>query len=332
METLLRHWQMLRMIPRYPRRVSTSEIEQRLDSRGYTTTRRTIQRDLDKLSREFPLVTDGRKPSGWSWQQDAEVFDVPGMDSSAALTLRMVETFMLRMLPGQCVRSLDGHFRRAASILDELSDSGHSSWPEKVKLVSRTQPLLPPDIPEQVLDVITEALFRDRCFSGNYRAAVDNREKKLLFHPLGLVFSDAVIYLVARIDGYEDVRHFALHRFVTTERLEQPVERPAGFDLDRHIRAGRFEWPIEEGKTIRLRARFAAEISRHLEERRLSEDQTITAAKDDRILLEATVLDSHQLRWWLLGFGDQVEVLGPAALRREFREIAGRLSQIYRET
>ncbi|ORJ61362.1 helix-turn-helix transcriptional regulator [Geothermobacter hydrogeniphilus] len=329
METLLRHWQMLRLIPRYPRRISTSELEQHLADRGYTTTRRTIQRDLDKFSREFPLVNDGHKPSGWSWQQDAEVFDVPGMDSSAALTLRMVESFILRMLPGQCVRSLDGHFKRATTILDELSDSGHSRWPEKVKLVSRTQPLLPPDIREQVLDVVTEALFRDRCFNGSYRAAVDNREKQMLFHPLGLVFSDAVIYLVARIDGYADVRHYALHRFISAELLEQPVERPDGFDLDRHIRAGRFEWPIEEGRSIRLRARFDAEISRHLEERRLSEDQAITADGDDRILLEATVLDSHQLRWWLLGFGDQVEVLEPQTLRREFQKISQRLCNIY---
>jgi len=57
METLLRHWQMLRLIPRHPRRISTAEIEQRLANRGYPTTRRIIQRDLDKLSREFPLVS-----------------------------------------------------------------------------------------------------------------------------------------------------------------------------------------------------------------------------------------------------------------------------------
>ncbi|TYO96328.1 putative DNA-binding transcriptional regulator YafY [Geothermobacter ehrlichii] len=328
METLLRQWLMLRLIPRQPRRISTAELEHKLNEQGYQTTRRTIQRDLDKLSRHFPLVSDGRKPAGWSWQKDAETFDIPGMGPSAALTLRMVESFMLRMLPGQCARSLEGHFRRAQTILDKLS-GGHAHWPEKVKVVSRTQPLLPPDISEEVLETITEALFGDRCFRGRYRSAIDGREKQLHFHPLGMVFSDAVIYLVARIDDYQDVRHYALHRFLEVELLEQEVQRPDGFDLEQHMRNGRFEWPLEEGKTIRLRARFAAGASRHLQERRLSEDQTITEDGNDHVILEATVLDSHQLRWWLLGFGDTVEILGPPALRQEFKSIAAKLHQFY---
>ena len=36
----------------------------------------------------------------------------------------------------------------------------------------------------------------------------------------------------------------------------------------------------------------------------------------------ATVHDNPQLRWWLLAFGDQVEVLKPASLREEFLKIA----------
>jgi len=99
MDTLLRHWHMLRRIPRYPRKISTAELEGSLDAAGYPTSRRTIQRDLDKLSVEFPLVTDGNKPSGWSWQEDAEIFDVPGMDTSAALTFHMVDTYLSRLLP-----------------------------------------------------------------------------------------------------------------------------------------------------------------------------------------------------------------------------------------
>mgnify|MGYP003324733769 CR=1 FL=1 len=35
--------------------------------------------------------------------------------------------------------------------------------------------------------------------------------------------------------------------------------------------------------------------------------------------------DTSQLRWWLLGFGEQVEVIKPAHLREEFRKTAQKL-------
>ena len=49
----------------------------------------------------------------------------------------------------------------------------------------------------------------------------------------------------------------------------------------------------------------------------LSEDHRTTEQSDGRILVEATVADTSQLRWWLLGFGSQVEVLEPISLREE---------------
>ena len=56
MDTLLRHWHMLKHIPRYPQKVSTADLEKWLKNDGFETSRRTIQRDLDKLSLEFPPV------------------------------------------------------------------------------------------------------------------------------------------------------------------------------------------------------------------------------------------------------------------------------------
>ena len=37
----------------------------------------------------------------------------------------------------------------------------------------------------------------------------------------------------------------------------------------------------------------------------------------DQLLVKATVSDTAQLRWWLLGFGGQVEVIKPNFLREE---------------
>jgi hypothetical protein len=60
----------------------------------------------------------------------------------------------------------------------------------------------------------------------------------------------------------------------------------------------------------------------------LSTDQIITPLADSQ-WVRATVADTDQLRWWLLGFGNQVEVLEPVELREEFRWIARGLLDMY---
>lgn len=68
----------------------------------------------------------------------------------------------------------------------------------------------------------------------------------------------------------------------------------------------------------------------HLHEARLSADQTLRDEPDSRVRLTATVPDTGELRWWLLGFGDGVEVLGPEELRKEFAAIAQAMADTYR--
>ena len=79
---------------------------------------------------------------------------------------------------------------------------------------------------------------------------------------------------------------------------------------------------FHEGEMIKLVLRMKRPAAAHLYETPLSEDQVIT--DDERegwVRVEATVCETSQLRWWLLGFGGQVEVLQPEFLREEFRAV-----------
>jgi Predicted transcriptional regulator len=51
---------------------------------------------------------------------------------------------------------------------------------------------------------------------------------------------------------------------------------------------------------------------------------------DGKLRLKAKVQDTSQLRWWLLGFGGQVEVIKPVALREEFKKTAQKLVKVYK--
>jgi predicted DNA-binding transcriptional regulator YafY len=331
-EILLRQWLMLGMIPREPRKIHTSILQRRLEEQGYPVSRRTIQRDLQQLAVVFPLRCDeSAKPYGWQWMQDGKVMDIPGMEPAAALAFQLAETYLKPLLPRTMLRYLDPHFRRAREILAQMQGAGVGMWPAKVRVISRGPALLLPEVKPEVQEIVYQALFEERRFAASYRSREASKPSDYDVNPLGLVFRHGIIYLVCTFRDSNDIRQLALHRMISSRLLDSRRRVPPGFSLDTYIRQGEFGYPVSREK-IKLRVLFDRGSARHLYETPLSPDQKLKEKHDGRVLLEATVLDTLELRWWLLGFGDGVEVLEPKKLRSEFKRIAQSMAERYRNT
>lgn len=148
----------------------------------------------------------------------------------------------------------------------------------------------------------------------DYRKFDAEEPSKLTLHPLGLVQRGPASYLVATAFDYQDVRLYALHRFQSATKTGNPVNPPAGFNLDTYIEGGALHFG--NGSTLRLEAALSDGLAQVLRETPLSEDQKIRE-QDDAITLTATVADTWQLRWWILSQGDGIEVTAPGSLRKE---------------
>ena len=317
----------LRMIPRRGR-ISTTEIQSRLKAEhNITIELRTVQRDLVDLCRLYPLVSDGERSAGWSWMKDAPSLDLPIMDPFAALTFRLVRDSMTRMLPRAALKTLDGYFRTADERLKKQPNSPLSHWPDKVRMVSRSLNFEAPKVDKAVLDNLYEALQQEQCFELEYRVR-SGKDKKYVVNPLGLVFVDNLIYLVATLNDYSDVKQLLAHRMKSIRLLpERPATTPEGFTLQGYIDSGEFGYPL--GGLINLKALFDKGAAPDLYETKLAPNQKLTEQSDGRLLLEVTVRDDIQLRWWLKGFGEQVEVVEPADLRNEFAVMATKMAEKY---
>jgi predicted DNA-binding transcriptional regulator YafY len=325
--TLPRIMAMLRHVPRYPRKIDTTTLQQRLSSAGYEISQRSIQRDLNELCLTLPLMSDDGRPQGWSWQADAEQFHLPFLEPQAALAFHLVERYLHTLLPESTLDYLSPWFRTAANVL-EASNSGMTHWPDKVRVLPRGLRLQSPPIDADVHAALYGALLDERQVMIRYQQRHTAAPKEYLVHPLGVVTRDTVIYLVCTMWNFTDVRQLALHRMQSAAVLDEPSRRPDGFSLDGYIAAGAFGYP-ESGETLLLDARFTVEAAAHLAESPLSDDQRITADGDGMVRVSATVLDTKELRWWLLGFGDQVTVFGPPALRERMRATASGMAASY---
>ena len=328
-DTQLRQWAMLKRIPQHPRQVTARELTERLASEGFEVGKRTVERDLVSLSAVFPLISNDRsRPYGWSWSKDAEAFALPTMSPLQALTLELAHDHLASLLPASLLDSLAPYFKCAEGVLSSGEGVKNlANWRKKVAIVPPNQPLIPPNYPEVIIEAVHSALLSEQQLEISYTSREHSEIKTYPAHPLGIVQRGAVTYLIATLYNYTDILLFAVHRIQAAKVLDQPANTPEGFDLKSYISQGALGF--EENGLIKLVVRFKVVAAEHLLETPLSLDQQITPDQSGWVRLQATVPDTAQLRWWLKGFANSVEVLEPTTIREEFSLLSASINKIY---
>lgn len=328
-DTLLRQLAMLRHIPQHPRHITARVLTERMEAEGFEVSKRTVERDMLSLSAIFPLLCDERsRPYGWSWSKDAEAFSLPGMSPLQALTLELAHDHLAALLPASLLNTLTPYFKCAEGVLSSGDGVKQlARWRKKVAIVSANQPLIPPIYSEEIIEAVHSALLSEQQLEISYTSREQGETKNYPVNPLGIVQRGAVTYLVATLYDYTDIRMLAVHRIVSAQVLDIPAKTPKKFDLSKYISEGAFGF--DECGEIELVVRFTEPAVEHLRETPLSLDQKIEPDQADWVRLHATVPNTAQLRWWLMGFGDQVEVLEPTSLRDEFSALSKSMNKIY---
>lgn len=294
--------ELLRRIPRH-RQITARELHEQLQAAGIERDVRTIQRQLEHLSRHFDIERDERsRPFGYRWKERAKGLSLPGLSEQESLLLMLAQQYLSNLLPARLMRSMDGFFAQAHQTL-ELQGNAQMArqWLKKVRMVSARQPLLPPEIRPGVLEAVSNALYQNEWLEVDYENQQKQRRQSRVM-PLGLVQQGCCLYLVCRFEGYDNERNLALHRLHGVVATGQGFDRPA-FDLEKYDADGRFGFG--EGHRVRLAFCIDKEAGFHLLESRLSRDQQVQE-RQDCYHITATVVDSAMLQWWLNGFGEDV--------------------------
>jgi len=314
LDTLLMTLEILKRIPRVGK-ISAPELREQLEEAGFARNLRTIQRQLDLLSEHFDIERDDRsRPYGYSWKRHSVGLALPTLNEQESILLTMAEQQLRHLLPARLMRSMDGFFDQARLKLHP-KPGNHAArrWLDKVLVVSLYPRLLPPVLQTGVFENVSNALYSDHWLDLDYRNAAGRRTRKLVM-PLGLAQQGARLLLACRFEGYQDDRSLALHRVIKAKDTGLSFERPKDFDLQRYDDDGRFGFG--HGKTIELVFRLPIAAGLHLKESPVSEDQRVIE-RGDQYEIRATVVESLQLRWWLRGFGKQLEVIRPKGLLDE---------------
>ena len=326
--SFIRKLELAKLVPQAPNSATVERLHRQLSrDRGFDVSLRTVQRDLQALAEVFDL-TCSDVPPRWSRARTAGDDALPVHDTYTALTFCLVEDYLHRILPVNVTQSLAPVFSKARNLLNTVDeDFDAKRWYQSVRVLPRALELTPPVIDEAVFRAVCEALWHRDELDITYQARVDGEPKSMNAHPHGLVVRDGVIYLLATLKTYADIRHMAVHRICEAEPTGRRAIIQTGFNLATYIEEGHFSYL--EGQAMDLVLRFDGYVGQHLLEAPLNDTQRANLLDDGRIEILATIKDSQQLRWWVLGFGDAVEVVDPPEFRAWVREQVMAMAERY---
>ena len=329
-ETSIRLIKLLTYIPKYPAKRSLSNFKEHLESLGYEVTDRTIQRDLLKLEKYFPLLCDDRNaPYGWSWQEDAKEINLSAMDKVEALSLSLAEKYLEPLMPIENYERIRNLFDRANNTLESSEQSQLKKWRDRVRVLPQSQRLETPLINQEVQSNIYDALLNGEQLDVQYLKANSKLAKKRTVNPLGIVLMGIVHRLICTMDpDFKIIRHLPLHRFKTANANGETSIEPENFDIDDYLDKESLSF-LRTEKKIKIELLFRGNTGFHLSETPVSKDQKYKEEKNGKIRISGTVADTEQLRWWILGFGENVEVIKPKILRDEISNRIKLVSAIY---
>lgn len=275
---------------------------------------RTILRDIDQLSAAgVPLWSErGRQGgfrlrAGWSTQ-------LTGMTEPEANAL------LLAGLPGPAAEL--GLGAAAASARLKLVASLPPPWREQAARVGERLHIDPVDWyrtqeTPRYLREAADAVWRGRRILVHYQSWRGKSQREL--EPLGLVLKAGAWYVAARQAGTTEVRTYRLASMLDLAVGARAFKRPRGFDLADYWQASsaRFEADL---RRLQARVRVTPRALAWLEHARTPHVALPPQPGDARgsmawqeVLLQIESIEQGARQ--VLGFGPEIEVIGPLELR-----------------
>lgn len=195
------------------RKVTAKEIQQTLDDKGITRTKRTVQRSLDSLLTYFDIEQDTRsQPYGYRRKASSK----PIWSARDHMLFGWAESYLKALLPEE--------YR---SVIEESFSPLYGRKTHKqlidVRLPAEQQANSPSKV---VFEILCSAIFYRR----EVKLTLLHQESDDFVHPLGFVSEFARIYLIYRFKGrinHVDVNHILAATLTTFE-----FKYPADFSLN----------------------------------------------------------------------------------------------------
>ena len=279
--------------------------------------RRTVFRDLKELSSIGVPYRFDKNRGGYMIEPE---FFLPSID------LNLQEALSLLLLIHKGRTHLPIPFKNSALLAGIKVEN---NLPAKIRqycsatlanISIRPDRHAPMDLLDRIFSQLQNAIRTRRKIQLSYHSLYEQTDIATVLSPYHLTYNHRAWYVLGHSSIHKSTRTFKLNRIKKLELLEQLFVRDKKFDIQDHI--GRAWSMIPEGRLYNIELRFSKKVAKNVAEVQWHSTQKNYFNGDGSLTVSFRVDGLGEISWWILGYGDQVEVVAPAALRKKIATTA----------
>ncbi len=160
---------------------------------------------------------------------------------------------------------------------------------------------------------ILESIEKRRKVRLKYHSLLDQKQISTLVSPYQLFFQKRSWYVIGRSSLHKEVRTFHVGRIEESTLTADKYDIPPRFTLKKHF--GNAWKMIREQPEVEVVVRFKPLVAKNVSEVLWHATQRVVWNPDGTLDFHANVEGIREISWWILGYGNQAEVLEPKSLR-----------------
>ena len=288
---------------------------------GITANRKTVYDDLESL-RTFGLDLVTAKSSGTGYYIASRDFELPELK----LLVDSVQSskFITQKKTLSLIRKIEG----LASVYEGQFLQRQVYVHNRVKTMNESV--------YYNVDEISNAIARDRGIRFRYFDYAPDGSRAYRHEggwyrvsPFALMWDNENYYLLGWDEESGELRHYRvdkMERIAAREEVRRGKEAFAAVDMAAYSQQ---VFGMFGGEAQPVRMRFTQRLAGAVIDR-FGREPILTPDGEEHFLLTAPVAVSPQFYAWLLGFGDEAEVLGPSAVRQGLKDYLDGIQKLYK--
>ncbi len=176
------------------------------------------------------------------------------------------------------------------------------------------------DLLDKTFARLLESILRKQIVNVCYYSPLERKNIVTDLSPYHLTYNDHTWYVLGKTSLHREVLALKLNQIKELNISDRCFIRDKEFNLSEHF--GRAWSMIPEGRLYNVRLRFLPEAAHSVAKIQWHSTQKVSFLEDDSAIIEFRIDGLNEIVWWILSYGDQVQVLSPGVLRQKVIQIA----------
>ena len=307
------------LIHKEPRRWTRPRLVERFE-----VDKATIQRDI-ALLRDMGIEIVPRGKQGYEMVSDFFLPDL-NLDFEEALALVTAARFY---------QAAEGE--QAREVLNRAIHKITSNLPKRTnEILGKIAPQI--EVPHQQVSQIDEAqphkeqlynaIRERRKVNIQYNSFSSGKREQHRLAPYAVLFRKHAWYVIGHTEKSNQILTFRINRIHSLFISSTPYTIPEDFSVQKYMEKS---WDFRLGPETHVVIEFAPRIAPLIREVQWHSTQQIHEHANGGLRFEATVAGWLEVGWWVLGWGEEAEVIEPKELREWVAETAEKMVRVYRK-